>query len=167
MLYEGEGNVTITLNEWIQPTKEGRSTMKVYWKERRAGLSLVVTDEAGEEMEVGGIRRTPRGYDGFAKAITYDPGRAQKGFPTIEDARAFVESFHPWDIYGGAEDLEVEPDVLAASGQDPPAITTEPKETPGDRIEIDSPSVASEPVEATVEGKETGQKLWWQFWKRR
>ena len=140
----------------------------MYWKERRAGLSLVVADEAGEEMEVGGIRHTPRGHDAFAKATTYDPGRAQKGFSTIEDARAFVESFHPWDIYEGAEDLEVElDDVPGVSEQDHLPITAELKESPGDRNEIDSPSAASEPKEATVERNETGQKLWWQFWKRR
>lgn len=141
--------------------------MKVYWKERRAGLSLVVSDEAGEETEVGGIRSTPRGHDAFAKATGYDPGRAQKGMATIEEARAFVESFRPWEIYEGAEELEVESDVVGLSKEDPPSIATEPKETPVNRSENDSPSVASEPEDTPVEREETRQKSWWQFWKKR
>ena len=85
--------------------------MRLYWKERRAGLSLVIANEDGQEVEVGAIRRTPRGFDAFATATGYDPGRATKGIATIEEARAFVESFRPWDIYEGAEDLAVEPNV--------------------------------------------------------
>jgi len=82
--------------------------MKVFWRERRAGLSLVLDDESGEEQEVGAVRRTPRGFDAFAKTFTYDPGRAQKGIPSLEEAKTFVESFHPWEMFGGEPGLEVE-----------------------------------------------------------
>ncbi len=121
--------------------------MRLYWKERRAGLSLVVADEDGQEVEVGAIRRTPRGYDAFATATGYDPGRATKGIATIEEARAFVESFHPWDVYGGAEDLAIEPNVQGLEGQDAPPTAIEPTETP-----TENPGKEGEPR--------------WKFWKR-
>ena len=88
--------------------------MKVYWKERRAGQRLILSGDDGTEVEVGAVRLTSRGYDALAKTNTYDPGRAQKGFETIEEARDFVESFHPWDIFGGDWDLEVDPEVRPA-----------------------------------------------------
>jgi hypothetical protein len=73
-----------------------------------------VTDEGfldtgnGEEVEIGAFRRTPRGYDALAKTLGYEPGRAQKGFPTEEDAKAFVESFQPWDIYVGNAEVQLD-----------------------------------------------------------
>ncbi len=85
--------------------------MRIYWKEVRKGLRLVLADGEGEE-EIGGIRQTKRGYDAFAKTFGYDPGRAQKGIPTLEDARAFVESFSPWELYQASHELTVEPDVV-------------------------------------------------------
>ena len=85
--------------------------MQLYWKERRAGLSLVIADEDGQEIQVGAIRRTPRGYDALAVTTGYDPGRATKGIATIEEARIFVESFQPWNMYDGTEELVVEPEV--------------------------------------------------------
>ncbi len=84
--------------------------MKAYWQETRAGLRLLL--EAGEPpAELGGIRRTPRGYDAFARADSYDPDRARKGFQSLEEARAFVEGFRPWDIFVGGAPVEVEPTV--------------------------------------------------------
>ena len=80
--------------------------MKVFWREHRAGQRMILDQGNGEEVEIGAFRRTPRGYDAFAKTMGYDPGRAQKGFPTPEDAKAFVESFQPWDIYVGGIDVE-------------------------------------------------------------
>ena len=41
----------------------------------------------------------------------YEPGRAQKGFPTLEDAKAFVEAFHPWDIFVGSAEVEFDETV--------------------------------------------------------
>ena len=67
--------------------------MKVYWREHRTGQRLILDSGAGQEEEVGGIRRTPRGFDALAKTLGYDPGRAQKGFATLEEAKAFVEDF--------------------------------------------------------------------------
>ena len=89
--------------------------MKVYWREHRSGQRLLL-HTGREEMEVGAVRHTPRGYDALAKTLGYDPGRARKGFPTLEEAKAFVESFHPWDIYAG--DLEVEVDRAVYPAQE-------------------------------------------------
>ena len=90
--------------------------MKVYWKERRAGQRLILLLDDESETEVGAVRETKRGFDALAMTNTYDPGRAQKGFPSIEEAKAFVEAFHPWDIFGGDWDLEVEPEVRSDPG---------------------------------------------------
>ena len=79
--------------------------MNVFWREHKAGQRLILVFN-GEEIEVGAFRSTPRGYDALAKTMGYDPGRAQKGFSTMDDAKAFVEAFRPWDIYVG--DAEVE-----------------------------------------------------------
>ena len=74
--------------------------MRLYWRERRAGQRLVLLDDFGAEIEVGAVRQTKRGFDALAKTNTYDPGRAQKGFASLEEAKEFVEFFHPWDIFG-------------------------------------------------------------------
>ena len=79
--------------------------MKVFWREHRAGQRMIL-DTGEEELEIGAFRRTPRGYDALAKTLGYDPGRAQKGFPTPEEAKAFVESFEPWDIYVGSAEVQ-------------------------------------------------------------
>ena len=80
--------------------------MKVYWRQHRTGQRLILDSGTGEQEEVGGVRSTPRGFDALAKTMGYDPGRAQKGFPTLEDAKAFVEGFHPWDIFVGSAEVE-------------------------------------------------------------
>ena len=79
--------------------------MKVFWREHRAGQRMIL-DTGEEELEIGAFRRTPRGYDALAKTLGYDPGRAQKGFSTPEEAKAFVESFEPWDIYVGSAEVQ-------------------------------------------------------------
>lgn len=89
--------------------------MKVYWKEHRSGQRLILDMGTGEEMEVGAVRRTPRGFDALAKTLGYDPGRAQKGIATMEDAKVFVESFHPWDLYAGTEDVQLDSAVYPMS----------------------------------------------------
>ena len=80
--------------------------MKVYWREHRTGQRLILDDGNGREEEVGGVRRTPRGFDALAKTMGYDPGRAQKGFATMEEAKAFVEKFEPWEIFVGSATVE-------------------------------------------------------------
>ena len=91
--------------------------MMVYWRERKKGQRLILVQEEGsEEIEVGGVRETKRGFDAFAKTFGYDPGRAQKGMETLEEARSFVESFRPWEMYQGTHGLSVESDVRPAEG---------------------------------------------------
>lgn len=84
--------------------------MKIYWEERKKGQRLILDDESGQREEVGGVRETKRGYDAFAKTFGYDPGRAMKGIQTMDDAKEFVESFNPWELFG-AHGLTVEPGV--------------------------------------------------------
>ena len=84
--------------------------MMVYWQKTKRGQRLVLSSDDGEE-EVGGVRETKRGYDAFAKTFGYEPGRAQKGIPTQEEAAAFVESFRPWELYPGTEGLTVDPEL--------------------------------------------------------
>ena len=91
--------------------------MMVYWRERKKGQRLILVQEEGsEEIEVGGVRETKRGFDAFAKTFGYDPGRAQKGIETLEEAKSFVESFRPWEMYQGTHGLSVESDVRPAEG---------------------------------------------------
>lgn len=85
-------------------------TLKVYWKEWKRGEKLVL-ENGEQEEEVGGVRKTPRGYDAFARTFGYDPGRAQKGMDSMEEAKEFVESFHPWDLFT-SESVRVEPNVV-------------------------------------------------------
>ena len=88
--------------------------MKVYWQNRKRGQNLVLSDDDGDqEEEIGGFRETKRGIDAYAKTFSYDPGRSQKGFPTVEDAKAYVESFRPWELYN-VYDVSVEPEVRPA-----------------------------------------------------
>jgi len=74
--------------------------MQVYWREVRKGQRLVLELEDGVEQEVGGVRATKRGFDAFAQTFGYDPGRAQKGIGSMEEAKAFVEQFRPWELHG-------------------------------------------------------------------
>ena len=84
--------------------------MRIYWKEARRKLRLLLAEGEHEE-EIGGIRQTKRGYDAFAKTFGYDPGRTQEDIPTLQEARAFVESFRPWELYVGGQEVTIEPDV--------------------------------------------------------
>lgn len=151
-------------------------TTRLYWQARRAGQSLILALDDGTEVEVGIVRRTPRGFDAMAKTNTYDPGRAQRGFATIEEAKAFVESFHPWDLFGGDLDMPVEPEVHPLS-----TITSEQADESGQAAQVaevltpaaaESTDVASadtsEPTKSSRPSAEVGQprKGWWQFWRR-
>ena len=72
--------------------------MQVYWREVRKGQRLILTMDDGQEQEVGGVRATKRGFDAFAQTFGYDPGRAQKGMASMEEANGFVEGFRPWEL---------------------------------------------------------------------
>ena len=84
--------------------------MELFWREHRIGLRLILATDDGEE-EVGAVRKTPRGFDAMAKTMGYDPGRAQKDIPSLEEAKVFVESFRPWEMFAGRVELEVESEV--------------------------------------------------------
>ncbi len=84
--------------------------MKLYWREVRRGQRLVL-GEGDEEQEIGGVRLNKDVYDAFAKTFSYEPGRAVKGIPTLEQAKEFVESFTPWDLFEGSQRLTVEAKV--------------------------------------------------------
>ncbi len=85
--------------------------MGVYWKTVKLGQNLILDNESdGQEQVLGGFRDTKRGIDAYATTFGYDPGRSQKGFASIEDAKAFVEHFRPWELYG-AHDVTVDSEV--------------------------------------------------------
>ena len=86
--------------------------MSVYWRYVKRGQNLVIDDDEGHEEIVGGYRESKRGIDAYAKTFGYDPNRSKKGFETLEDAKAFVESFSPWELFGAqgvTVDSEVKP----------------------------------------------------------
>ena len=149
--------------------------MKLYWQERRSGQRLLLVLDDDTETEVGAVRQTPRGFDALAKTNTYDPGRAQKGFASIEEAKAFVEEFHPWDLFGGDLDLEVDPDVRRLPGEpSPPASdgVEQPSTTETPTARVEEPAKTSAPArpadEPLQQAPEEGQpeRRGWQFWKK-
>jgi len=86
--------------------------MDIFWRETRRGQRLVlVKDDESYEEEIGGVRETKRGFDAFAKTFGYEPGRAQKGMSTLEEAKTFVESFTPWDLYADTSNIVVDTNV--------------------------------------------------------
>ena len=88
--------------------------MAVYWKTVKLGQNLILYEESDDkEQVIGGFRDTKRGIDAYATTFGYEPGRSQKDFPSIEDAKAFVENFRPWELYG-AQDVTVETEVKPA-----------------------------------------------------
>lgn len=89
--------------------------MKVYWQQVRKGQRLILSSDDDEQREeIGGVRETKRGFDAFAKTFGYEPGRAQKGIPSLDEAKVFVESFSPWELYDVSEGLSVDPEVRVA-----------------------------------------------------
>ena len=87
--------------------------MQVFWREARRGQRLLLaSDDSSFEEEIGGVRETKRGFDAFAKTFGYDPGRAVKGMASMDEAKDFVESFKPWELYAeGQGGLTAEPGV--------------------------------------------------------
>ena len=74
--------------------------LQLYWRYVRREQNLMISNEQGQEERVGGFRETRKGIDAYAATFGYEPDRSKKGFPSIEDAKAFVESFKPWELYG-------------------------------------------------------------------
>ena len=89
--------------------------MRVYWQAAKQGLRLVLVGGEREER-IGGMRETRRGFDAFATTFGYDPDRARRGIATLDEAKAFVESFRPWELFTRDEELSVEPDVKPLDG---------------------------------------------------
>jgi hypothetical protein len=77
--------------------------------ERKAGQRLVLEDDEGDQHEMGAVRSTKRGFDAFATTNTYDPSRAERGIGTMEDAKIFVESHRPWELFIGPAPMEGSP----------------------------------------------------------
>ena len=122
--------------------------MRVYWREVKRGQNLILGDDNdGHEENLGGFRDTKRGIDALAKTFSYEPERSRKGFPTIEEAKAFVESFRPWELYD-TQSITVESEVR-------PAL---------DAAMADSTETPDQPDETMV-SKSLPTKGWWQFWK--
>ncbi len=123
--------------------------MRVYWREVKRGQNLILSDDNdGHEENLGGFRDTKHGIDALAKTFSYDPDRSRKGFPTIEDAKAFVESFRPWELYG-TQGVTVDPEVR-------PALVSDT---------ADSAGAPDQPAESTLP-ELLPAKGWWQFWKK-
>ena len=85
--------------------------MKIYWQETKIGQRLVLAQDPDIEEEIGGVRKTKNGFDAFAKTLGYEPGRAEKGIDSMEQAKDFVESFKPWELYAEGTGLTVEPET--------------------------------------------------------
>ncbi len=84
--------------------------MSVYWRNVKMGQNLIIENDKGHEEVIGGYRDTKRGIDAYAKTFGYEPDRSHKGFDSLEAAKAFVESFSPWELFG-AQGVTVEPGV--------------------------------------------------------
>ena len=93
--------------------------MSVYWRAVKLGQNLILSEDNGDDEKIlGGYRDTKRGIDAYATTGGgYDPSRTMKDFGSIEDAKAFVEHFRPWELFG-AHDVTVAPDVkpIATAG---------------------------------------------------
>ena len=84
--------------------------MAVYWQLAKQGQRLMLVDGEREER-IGGVRATPRGFDALAITFGYDPDRARRDMASMDEAKAFVESFKPWELYVQDSNITVETDV--------------------------------------------------------
>ena len=89
--------------------------MRVYWQAAKQGLRLVWADGEREER-IGAVRETSRGFDAFAITFGYDPDRARRAIESLDEAKTFVESFRPWELFTRDQELSVEPDVKPLDG---------------------------------------------------
>lgn len=76
---------------------------------------MLASGGVDHEEEVGGVRETKRGFDAFAKTFGYEPGRAEKGIPSMDEAKEFVESHRPWELFEGGDGLTVDPEIRPAA----------------------------------------------------
>ena len=74
--------------------------MSVYWKTMKRGQNLIIDDTSGLEEVIGGFRENKSGINAYARTMGYEPDRSRSDFDSVEDAKAFVESFNPWDLFG-------------------------------------------------------------------
>ena len=86
--------------------------MRLYWKQKKKGIDLIVENDEGDTFSVGGVRDTKRGIEALAKTTGYDPGRAVKGLGSMEAGRTFVEQFEPWREFFPGDPLSVEHDIV-------------------------------------------------------
>ena len=84
--------------------------MAVYWQLAKQGQRLMLVDGEREER-IGGVRETPRGFDALAITFGYDPERARRDMASMDEAKAFVESFKPWELYVQDSNITVETEV--------------------------------------------------------
>ena len=84
--------------------------MSVFWRDVKRGQNVMMDDTAGLEEVIGGYRENKSGISAYARPMGYEPERSRKGFDSVEDAKAFVESFNPWDLFG-PRDAVVEAEV--------------------------------------------------------
>mgnify|MGYP003323524139 FL=1 len=84
--------------------------MIVYWRAMKRGQNLIVDDNDGREEVIGGYRENKKGIDAYARTMGYEPERSRKGFDSVKDAKEFVESFTPWDLFA-PRDILVDPVV--------------------------------------------------------
>ena len=132
--------------------------IKVYWQETRRGQNLMLSnDETGREQRIGGFRETSQGFDAYVTTAEYDPRNSKNGLPDIQGAKAFVESFQPWELYG-AQGSDVEAEVRTAS------TTPEPLDEPTP-VEPQPEPVATIPESAPHVSPPPPNKRWWEFWR--
>jgi hypothetical protein len=84
----------------------------------------------------------------LAKTFGYDPSHSRKGFQTIEEAKAFVESFRPWELYG-AQGVTVESEVMPALDSASAGTTVAPEQAAKSMVPEVQPT-----------------KRWWEPWKK-
>jgi hypothetical protein len=65
-----------------------------------SGDDAKIVFESDREEQIGGFRETPQRIDAHATTFGFDTNRSNNGFPSIEDAKAIVESFKAWELYG-------------------------------------------------------------------
>ena len=98
----------------------------VYWQDARRGQNLVLTnDVTGREQRVGGFTEVNQRFAAYVTTAEYDPRNSKDGLPTMKEAKAFVESFKPWELYG-AEGVSVEPEVRPAVKSSSPVSAAAP-----------------------------------------
>ena len=131
--------------------------MELYWQEHKLGLQLILS--TGDRTEImGRIRhRKDDTYDVNARAFGYNPERAATGIASLDEAKAFVESFRPWDEFIGPSDLAAEPDVRPL-----PTATAPTHPSPA----ADAPSTPPEPPPTPTDDTTPSKRPWWQFWRK-